>query len=88
MDRFGNPKTNIMFPNLAVGYKVTDVVDPSTVVIHLSHPVSSFLYNISIIFPFSKSGRCLLDDIRELLRITSKSDRIFNDVSELLAVAK
>lgn len=50
MDRFGNPKLNTMLPNLAVGYKVTDVVDPSTVVIHLSHPVSSFLYNISI-FP-------------------------------------
>lgn len=50
LDRFGTPKINTMLPNLAVGYKVTEVVDPSTVVVHLSHPVSSFLYNISI-FP-------------------------------------
>ena len=40
-----------MLPKLGLwGYKVTEVVDPSTVVVHLSHPVSSFLYNISI-FP-------------------------------------
>jgi peptide/nickel transport system substrate-binding protein len=50
MDRFGNPKLNTMLPNLAVGYKTTQVVDKSTVVIHLDHAVSSFLYNISI-FP-------------------------------------
>lgn len=50
LDRFGNTKLNIMLPNLAVGYKVTDVVDSSTVVVHLTHPVSAFLNNISI-FP-------------------------------------
>lgn len=49
MDRFGEPKTNIMFPNLAVGYKSTEIVDPSTVVVHLSKPVSAFLYYISIL---------------------------------------
>lgn len=50
LDRFGNPKINTLLSNVAVGYKSSEVVNPSTVAVHLSKPVSAFLYNISI-FP-------------------------------------
>lgn len=50
LDRFGDPKTNPILPTLALGYKVTEVVDKSTVIVHLSQQVSAFLDNISI-FP-------------------------------------
>ncbi len=50
LDRFGNPKTNVLLSNVAVGYKSSEVVNASTVAVHLSQPVAAFLYNISI-FP-------------------------------------
>ncbi|MFA4965254.1 MAG: ABC transporter substrate-binding protein [Thermoleophilia bacterium] len=52
LDRFGDPKLNAIYGVLAVGYKGTDVVDKSTVIVHLSQPVSAFLYNISILPAF------------------------------------
>jgi peptide/nickel transport system substrate-binding protein len=52
LDRFGDPKLNAIYGVLAVGYEGTDVVDQSTVVVHLSKPVSAFLYNISILPAF------------------------------------
>ena len=52
LDRFGNTKLNAIYGVLAVGYKSTEVVDPSTVTVHLSKPVSAFLYNISILPAF------------------------------------
>ncbi len=50
LDRFGDPKTNQLLANVAVGYKSSQVVDASTVQVNLSEPVAAFLYNISI-FP-------------------------------------
>ena len=52
LDRFGNTKLNAIYGVLAVGYKGTEVVDPSTVIVHMSKPVSAFLYNISILPAF------------------------------------
>lgn len=52
LDRFGDKKLNAIYGVLAVGYKSTEVVDPSTVTVHLSQPVSAFLYNISILPAF------------------------------------
>ncbi len=52
LDRFGDPKLNAIYGVLAVGYKGTEVVDKSTVIVHLSKPVSAFLYNISILPAF------------------------------------
>lgn len=52
LDRFGNKKLNAIYGVLAVGYKSTEVVDQSTVTVHLSQPVSAFLYNISILPAF------------------------------------
>ena len=50
LDRFGNPKINTLLSNVAAGYKSSEVVNASTVAVHLSTPVAAFLYNISI-FP-------------------------------------
>lgn len=50
LDRFGNPKLNEVMGAVAVGYKTTRVIDPSTVRVELTEPVAAFLYNISI-FP-------------------------------------
>ncbi|WP_158604372.1 ABC transporter substrate-binding protein [Nocardioides mangrovicus] len=50
LDRFGNPKINTLLSNVAEGYKSTEVVNASTVAVHLTHPVAAFLYNLSI-FP-------------------------------------
>jgi peptide/nickel transport system substrate-binding protein len=50
LDRFGNPKINTLLSNVAVGYKSSEVINSSTVAVHLSEPVAAFLYNISI-FP-------------------------------------
>ena len=52
LDRFGDPKLNAIYGVLAVGYKGTEVVDQSNVIVHLSKPVSAFLYNISILPAF------------------------------------
>lgn len=52
LDRFGDKKLNAIYGVLAVGYKSTEVVDQSTVTVHLSQPVSAFLYNISILPAF------------------------------------
>jgi peptide/nickel transport system substrate-binding protein len=52
LDRFGDPKLNAIYGVLAVGYDGTEIIDDSTVVVHLSHPVSAFLYNISILPAF------------------------------------
>jgi peptide/nickel transport system substrate-binding protein len=48
LDRFGNPKTNATMSSVAIGYGTSKVVDPSTVEVHLTKPVSAFLYDISI----------------------------------------
>lgn len=50
LDRFGNPKINTLLSNVAIGYKSSEVINSSTVAVHLSQPVAAFLYNISI-FP-------------------------------------
>ncbi|HEU4974132.1 MAG TPA: ABC transporter substrate-binding protein [Baekduia sp.] len=50
LDRFGDPKINQVMSVVAGGYGSSKVVDPSTVQVHLTKPVASFLYNISI-FP-------------------------------------
>ena len=52
LDRFGDEKLNAIYGVLAVGYEGTEVVDQSTVLVHLSKPVSAFLYNISILPAF------------------------------------
>ena len=52
LDRFGDEKLNAIYGVLAVGYEGTEVVDQSTVIVHLSKPVSAFLYNISILPAF------------------------------------
>ena len=52
LDRFGDPKLNAIYGVLAVGYDGTEVVDTSTVKVHLTQPVSAFLYNISILPAF------------------------------------
>lgn len=48
LDRFGDPKINQTLAAVAVGYKSTEVVDKSTVKVHLQFPVASFPFNISI----------------------------------------
>jgi len=50
LDRFGDPKTNQLLANLALGYGSSKVLDASTVQVQLKEPVAAFLYNISI-FP-------------------------------------
>lgn len=50
LDRFGDPETNVLLSNVAVGYDSSEVVDDRTVQVNLSEPVAAFLYNISI-FP-------------------------------------
>ncbi len=50
LDRFGDPKTNVLLSNVAVGYKTTEIIDDETVEVQLTQPVAAFLYNISI-FP-------------------------------------
>ncbi|MGB3764908.1 MAG: ABC transporter substrate-binding protein [Ornithinimicrobium sp.] len=50
LDRFGDPKTNALLSNVAVGYESSEVLDARTVQVNLSRPVAAFLYNISI-FP-------------------------------------
>lgn len=50
LDRFGDPETNVLLSNVAVGYESSEVVDDRTVQVNLSEPVAAFLYNISI-FP-------------------------------------
>ena len=52
LDRFGDPKLNAIYGVMAVGYDGTEVVDQSTVKVHLTQPVSAFLYNISILPAF------------------------------------
>lgn len=52
LDRFGNPKINTLFSNVAAGYKDSQIVNASTVAVHLSIPVAAFLYNISIVPAF------------------------------------
>jgi peptide/nickel transport system substrate-binding protein len=48
LDRFANPKLNQVLSADAVGYQSTEIVNSSTVRVHLSEPVAAFLYNISI----------------------------------------
>jgi peptide/nickel transport system substrate-binding protein len=50
LDRFGNPKTNQLLANVAVGYGSSKVLNASTVQVNLTLPVAAFLYNVSI-FP-------------------------------------
>lgn len=50
LDRFGDPETNALLSNVAIGYETTEIIDDATVVVHLTQPVAAFLYNISI-FP-------------------------------------
>ncbi len=50
LDRFGNPKINAVMSSVAGGYGTSKVIDDSTIQFHLTKPVASFLYNISI-FP-------------------------------------
>lgn len=48
LDRFADPKLNLILAVAAVGYEKSVVVDPQTVRVELSEPVAAFLYNISI----------------------------------------
>jgi len=48
LDRFADPKQNLILAIAAVGYKKSTVIDPQTVRVELSEPIAAFLYNISI----------------------------------------
>ena len=50
LDRFIDPKKNVIFPSLVTDFKSVDVVNPSTVRVNLKKPVSPFLHYISM-FP-------------------------------------
>lgn len=50
LKRFMDPEVNVLGAFLAEGMTEVEAVDESTVVVHLDHPVSAFLYNIAI-FP-------------------------------------
>ena len=52
LDRFGDEKLNAIYGVLAVGYESTEIVDDANFIVHLSKPVSAFLYNISILPAF------------------------------------
>lgn len=47
LDLFGNPETNAVMSVLTTGYGSSEVVDDSTVVVHLTTPVPGFLDNVS-----------------------------------------
>ncbi len=49
LDNFGDPKINVVLGVLGGGYEKTEIVSPSTVRVHLSKPVASFLYNLSVV---------------------------------------
>ena len=50
LDRFINPKKNVIFPSLVTDFKSVSVVDSHTVRVSLKKPVSPFLHYISL-FP-------------------------------------
>jgi peptide/nickel transport system substrate-binding protein len=49
MERFGDPKINQILVITTAGYESTEIVNPSTVRVHLSEPIAAFLNNISIV---------------------------------------
>ncbi len=52
LNQFGNPKVNVVMGVLAVGYHHASVVNSSTVVITLLHPVAAFLDDIATFAAF------------------------------------
>jgi peptide/nickel transport system substrate-binding protein len=50
LDRFIDPKKNVIFPSLVTDFRSVDVVNPSTVRVNLKKAVSPFLHYISM-FP-------------------------------------
>lgn len=48
LEQFRNPKINTVLAAIAVGMKSATAPNPTTVVVHLEHPVAAFLYNLSI----------------------------------------
>ncbi len=52
LDRFRDPKLNVIIPSLAFGFTGVSVLNPRTVQIHLQHPVGALLENLTV-FPSS-----------------------------------